>query len=179
MPENTDPINDPPQDRDPLLRMFLARHEEKAVIPDHAPLLCLAFYLYLDFEDQKDRVEQTNKLFYRSHDPECMEELKHALEQDKPAFECYLEAKKALAQEEIEAYISEPDPSPLLAEHDRENENAYTISFLIWAEKQGHKIPDHVMGDIKTLLEIYYVCKNSRDEKKEIFPRLPPTILQD
>ncbi|NCO03583.1 MAG: hypothetical protein GW903_05280 [Alphaproteobacteria bacterium] len=151
---------------------------KRAILKNHAPLICLVFYLFLDFENDEHRIEQINQLFSYFHDPELYGQLEKSLKEDKEGYVLYEQAQKALSNGEIEGYTEDPDPSPSPPKPNEWPE-AYTVSFVIWAESTGMRLSDDIIKDIKPLISSYQFDKSYRDGQNASFPKINQDTLKN
>ena len=155
-----------------LAEMLKAYSPSTATIPDHSPLICLVHYLFLKFEDEKNRIKKTHDLFFKSQNDKSLQELTDELKKNKVALKCYQKAAEAQANQVIETYEIDPEPSGTPPVKNEITHQAYTISFLIWAEKEGYKIPEYMVKENKTKIEVYSFSKNSRQTEAWQFPKI-------
>lgn len=140
-----------------------------ATIPDQAPLVCLILYLFHEYNNEENRVKEVSDLFYDYRDEEYMRLLNDTLKSDEQSQECYKKASKAVESNLIESFDRDLDTD--IFEHGTEEiPEVYTVSFLIWAEKQGYTIPEYVMRDNKQRIGYYHYGRLSREETKRNFP---------
>lgn len=158
--------------KDPLLDMFVVQHSRTATVPEHAPLVCLVHYLFLKFEDDEDRIKKTHDLFFKSHDEKSLQELIDKLKKNKAAFKCYQNAKEAQTNQTIETYQIDPEPFPTPHLENEATHQAYTVSFLMWAEKEECEIPEYVVNENKTQIKFYYLSRDSRRAEAHKFPKI-------
>jgi hypothetical protein len=147
-----------------------------AILTNRSPLICLAFYLFLDFENVEHRIEQVNQLFSYYRNADFYEQLDKALKEDKDGYDLYIKAQKALSDGEIEEYIKDPEPSPSPPKPNEWPE-AYTVSFLIWAESIGIKLREDIYKDGETLISSYQIDKDYRDRQNAPFPKINQETL--
>lgn len=150
---------------------FLSNYTETISVPDHMPLVCLVFYIFLEFDDDKHRVEQLKTLFYRNHDPDNLQQLEDVLRQDKKSLACLETALAAKASGQIEQYHKDYDFEHFERDKVRTPE-FYTVSFLAWAESAGHEIPGYITKELGRKIEHYYTSKLHRDEERRKFPEI-------
>ena len=80
------------KDEDALNAYLSQTRYYEVCIPSNAPLICLIFYIFLDFNNEDSRREQTRRLFSNCNDSVSLDELLVALKSDKEAYECYLKS---------------------------------------------------------------------------------------
>jgi hypothetical protein len=94
------------------------------------------------------------------------------LKKDEVAYESYKKAVDALKAGTIEPYIEDPEPTPHLPKQVLDVPDAYAVSFLIWAEGEGIKLPEYVIEDLGASVQTYHYQKSYRDQEKYDFPSL-------
>lgn len=157
------------------------RRRVRSEVPTYASLLSLVCYLFLKVEDDGVRTEHIGILFspendpntfLRRTDPRSFDDLLNALKDDATGYEFYENALNAMQNGEIEAYQDYYDQLPLSLNELLENQNVYTIGFLIWVEKQGYEIPELILEETKELLDYYVSHQQRQRAEKENFPEL-------
>lgn len=149
---------------------------QKPLIREYAPLACLVWYLFLEYIDQHDRVKQTNALFSYALQEDIVKQVFEKIENNETAHACYQAAQKALETGEIERYQS----SSLWFPWTKKNiyAEAYTISFLIWADRSGYRIPYYAVPDTEGYHELFAIGEIARKRETEYFPLLQREELE-
>lgn len=150
---------------------FLFNYTETVSVPDHLPLVCLTLYLFLDFNDDKHRLEQLKTLFYNYKDADYYKELEKTIQQDKAEAEFLKQAVSAAIDGQIEQYHADHD-FQRFEKTKPDTTEFYTVSFLAWAESIGHKIPDYITKEMQAKIQYYFMSKNSRDGERLEFPEI-------
>ena len=144
-------------------------YKKSVVVADELPLVCLTLYVFLEYEDEQHRVEQIERLFWSYNDPAHFNLLKGALAEDKEATAFYEAAQKAAQEGLFESYDEDFDFERFETES-LKIPKFYTVSFLIWAEKAGFKLPQYVWTDIGRKPELYFHNEFHRQEEARKFP---------
>lgn len=148
---------------DPLAAIFSI---PKFTLPETMPLVCLVFLLFLEAESEDHLQEQRISLTTR-RDQEFLENNTRVLQtEDDPRVKALMEyAVDCMSSGEIE-----------LGEGCEVNElnSAFTevdsISFFLWAEKQGRIIDDDIVQALKQTLYLKTSRKRSEEELERKFP---------
>lgn len=159
---------------DALTSLFGEGPQNSFYLPDHAPVLCLVFLLFLVSDNEEKLVKDAQSLIYNEKES-YLELLHKSLEADEAGFKCYLQAVDALDQGEIEEYIPDPAPSPYPPEIG--TRRVYSISFLEWAENAGYTIPKFILDNLRNKAFHYYDRKQWREQEKIDFPALTSVDL--
>jgi hypothetical protein len=143
----------------------------KAYIRDKAPLMCLVAYINLEFDDEKQRVEQINFMFSNYLHVDYMAQLMEIMQSDSDANACYQGAMQAAQEGLIEKFDPDFD-SDRFDDEGLDIEKFYTVSFLAWAEQARFNLPEYVMPDLDHKVEYYFQKKHDRDEDKKNFVKI-------
>lgn len=149
----------------------LLNYTEIMPVPEHMPMVCLVLYLFLEFDDDKHRVTQLKKLFYRHGDPAYLQTLESIVRDDAKSLACVEAATKAAMSGQIEQYAKDYDFEHFESDKQRTPE-FYTVSFLAWAESADYEIPGYITKELGRNIEYYFSGKQYRDEERRKFPEI-------
>ncbi len=135
------------------------------------PMVCLVLYLFLEFDDNKHRATQLRDLFYRHRDPAFFQVLEDTVRQNEKELAFLTIATQATMEGKIEQYDKDYDFERFVRDIQKTPE-FYTVSFLAWAESEGHTIPEYIMKELKTQIDYYFQSKGWRDEERRKFPTI-------
>lgn len=150
---------------------FLANYTETITVPEYMPLVCLVRYLFLEFDDQEDRVAQLTDLFYGHDRPTYFQKLQDTVHQDQAMLACFEAAMLAAQDGAIERYDKDFD-------FDRYEKNRlkppefYTVSFLTWAQQTGIEIPEYITAELGKRMEYYFDSQYHREQERLKFPEI-------
>lgn len=150
---------------------ILSNYAETVPVPEHLPLICLVWYLFIDFDDQKHRAEQLRTIFYGYKNSDNLKTLEDELYKHKPMQECLDAAKQAVIERKIEQYERDYDFERF--EQNKFNiSEFYTVSFLGWAESAGYSIPENITKELGQKIEYYFSGQTHRDQERLNFPAI-------
>ena len=160
---------------------IISGQRTKPAVPIYASLLSLIFYLFLEVSDDEDRIESVGIVFSPEYDPgtfskrtdpRSFDDFLDALKKETVEYEFYKTALSAMRDGEIEVHQVDYGPPPMALEALPDDQNVYTVSFLLWAEKQGYKIPESIVEETKEFLDFYVRHQQNQRAEKENFPEI-------
>jgi hypothetical protein len=157
-------------ERDATLEFLTQKYEKPAFyLPDEAPAAALALFLFLKSDDKESQIQEAKALFPWRPDSQKIEAMIAQVKKNKTAFACYKKALEAIIAGTIEEYHRDPEPSPEAPNNVADRE-VYSISFLIWADKEGYGIPSIALEKADAKIHHYLSSQGWRATERERFP---------